>query len=123
MKGKNFVWKSSGRCGNITYHEDENSIKIPWEMSGDPQYHILLTPVDLRVWDAPEGIMLPEHKQIELLQELRSWVKGKKIKTDIDLPDGLTVEDARCTWTGCEEKRLKSFMYCKKHYDQSLLKK
>lgn len=124
MKKENsFKMNSCGRCGSITYETTGHKIEIDWEMSGVSQYDILLAPVDLREWNEPKGVAIPIETQIEILQKLREWAKKQKLKTDIDAPTGLDSENKLCGRTGCDEHRLHGSVYCRNHFDESLLRK
>ena len=118
-----FSMHHSGRSGRITYHDGSNTVDIYWEMSGSSEYDILLAPIDLKEWDEPKGIEIPQKKQIEILHNLRAWTIEQKLRTDIDLPQDLSFEDTPCSCVGCSENRIKGFAYCGMHYDEKLLRK
>ena len=124
MKNENqFKMNRSGRSGSITYQSGDKKIEIYWEMSGVPEYDILLAPIDLKEWYNPKGVKIPLEVQMQILQELRSWFKEQNLKTEIDLPYNLELEDKPCSWVGCNKHRLKGFAYCSRHYDENLLRK
>ena len=50
-----FTMTRSGRNGCIIYKSDDKNLEIYWEMSGVPEYDMLLAPVDLREWKLPQG--------------------------------------------------------------------
>ena len=118
-----FTMKPSGRSGAIVYQSGVYKIEIEYEMSGSLENDILLAPMDLREWSEPEGSEIPGEKQIEILDKLRSWTNTQKLKTDIDLPLNLDVEDEPCAWSGCNKNRIKDSAYCSIHYDETLLRK
>jgi hypothetical protein len=123
MINKNeFKMNNHGRCGTITYKTGCNKIVVEWEMSGSPEYDILLAPMDIREWNEPKGIKIPLEMQKEFLQSLRSWFKYKGLKSDIDFPLS-DVEDIECILAGCDRNRLKGSAYCSTHYDELLLTK
>ncbi len=122
MKENAFKMNTYGRCGSITYQTADHKIEIDWEMSGVSQYDILLAPVDLREWNEPKGVAIPIESQIEILQKLRDWAKKQKLKTDIDAPTDLDSEHKPCGRTGCDEHRLHGSVYCRTHFDESLLR-
>ena len=122
-ENKEFTMKLSGRSGAIVYQSGGYKIEIECEMSGSLENDILLAPMDLSEWSEPKGSEIPHDKQIEILHKLRSWTKEQKLKTDIDLPFNLNVEDDLCAWSGCNENRIKDSAYCNMHYDETLLRK
>jgi len=123
MRENNFKMNNRGRSGSITYHSADNMIEVYWEMSGVPEYDILLAPIDLREWDEPKGVKIQLEMQIDILQKLRKWTKEQKLKTDIDRPNNSQFEDKPCAWVGCNEHRLMDSAYCDRHYDENLLRK
>ena len=123
MNENDFQMNGSGRSGTITYASEGSRVEIYWEMSGVPQYDILLAPIDLREWTEPKGVKLQSEDQKSILRKLRKWTKERKLKTDIDLPDNLELEDKACAWMGCNERRLMGLAYCPRHYDESLLRR
>jgi hypothetical protein len=123
MKENDFQMNSSGRSGSITYQSADKKIKVYWEMSGAPEYDILLAPIDLKEWNEPKGVKIQLEMQKDILQKLRKWTKEQKLKTDIDLPNNLEFEEKPCAWMGCNEHRLKGSAYCSGHYDENLLRK
>ena len=111
-----------GREGFIYYVEDGHLCEIGYESSGVKEYDIALASVDLREWERPKGMTIPRDKQLEILQELRSWLKEQKLRTRIDLRTNIEFVDRRCAWKECNEKRIKGSAYCPHHYDTNLLR-
>jgi len=112
--------QSHGRYGSVIYQKNSNTIELYWEMSGSKKYAILLAPLDLRKWQDENEI--PINEQLEILADLRCWLKRENIKTDIDLPEEIELENKVCIHSGCNETRIKNSAYCLRHYNESLLK-
>jgi hypothetical protein len=124
MNVKNtFLLKSSGRSGTIAFEKGGHNLDICWEMSGSPEYDILLAPIDLQKWNKPIGKDIPRAEQFEILNELRLWLKGQNIKTDLDLPPTNDKECRPCICAGCNIPALEGIVYCAFHYDDMLLRK
>ena len=77
MTDHQFIMNGSGRCGTITYHEGARNIEIYWEMSGTPGYDIAFLPLDLKEWADPKGVKIDKEHQIEILRNLRQWLKNQ----------------------------------------------
>jgi len=112
----------SGRDGIITYHEGAMSIEIYWERSGSPLYDICLATIDLREWKNPKGVKIDKEHQLEILRNLRQWLKDQNIKSNIDLHSEIETIDRRCAWRKCDQRRIKGSAYCPYHYDYNLLR-
>ena len=111
-----------GRAGKIICKSSENEVIIGWEISGAKEYDILLAQLWLQEWKHPKGIKIEIEEQMEILHSLRNWLKRKKIKTDIDLPDPLEFDEEECKWVKCNANRLKGSVFCLEHYDKLLLR-
>jgi len=116
-----FKWISDGRDGTIVLTQDGHSLEIYWEMSGSIEYHIALAPVDLRQWQVPANSSIIEEQQLEILYQLREWLKSHKVKSDLDLPITLYKSNEICRCRGCDKKQLQDKAYCLYHYDLTLL--
>lgn len=124
MTQKNkFSLKSFGRCGNIELEKEGRILEICWEMSGSPEFDILLAPIDLKKWSKPADKEILREEQFEILNNLRLWLKGQRIKTDIDLPSTNDKENKPCICAGCNNPALGGLVYCSFHYDDMLLRK
>jgi hypothetical protein len=110
----------SGRSGEIEYREQGKVLLIPCEISGVPRYELLLAPLNLTSWTSASE---PIHalKQREILSALRPWLGSQRLRTDIDLPAQISSSEARCQWSGCQQRQLVGSAYCPEHYDATLL--
>jgi hypothetical protein len=113
--------KSQGRSGFIRFQSDKYLKDIWWEASGVPDKDILLAPLDLQEWDQPKGIKIEKLRQIEIVNELRKWLKIKKIKSNIEIPNEGRTQEGKCEWIQCNEKKLLGIAYCEGHFNQTLL--
>ena len=82
-----FTFKSSGRCGYIYFKEAGRLIEFNWEMSGVPQYDVLLWPEEVKEWIYPERVAVPEEKQRTILLALKTWLGKEGIESDLEAPD------------------------------------
>jgi hypothetical protein len=48
--------KAYGRAGTIYYEEQRRVLGLTWEMSGVPEYEILVNTFNLRSWVLPESV-------------------------------------------------------------------
>ena len=78
---------------------------------------------NFKTWDKPAGETIPRDKQHRLLSELRDWLKKKRIKTDITLPNIGNNSKQTCSWAGCNKPALKNMMICAEHFDENILTK
>jgi hypothetical protein len=78
-----FHIKDHGRSGSIYYIEQGKMCEIYFEISGVPQYDIVISFDGLRSWSLPQvAPLIPDKiKSIEI--ELISWLKKKRIKNDL----------------------------------------
>jgi hypothetical protein len=115
-----FDGQIAGRSGLITYRELNRELKVYWELSGSPQYDILVSPEFLSWSNTPEE-RLSEEKQLSLLFALRKWLSAQNIRSDIDQPSDLSEDASPCIWAECNGNRLRHYYYCKHHFDLSCL--
>lgn len=120
VPGYQFHMNDRGRCGTISCVFEEQTLDLYWEMSGVPEYHILLAPVDLRSWQ--NGSLLGRDQQLSLLQALRLWLAEQKILTDIAPAANKVRRDTACACSGCPQAALEQSAYCPAHYDEQLLR-
>ncbi len=117
----NFVMTVSGRCGTITYIEDDKHVGFGWEMSGASELDILLAPLDLRVWQVPRNQMIPIEEQRTILTRLREWLATKRLRTDIDIPRTYELSSQNCVSNCCPNKAITGSAYCLEHLSISIL--
>ena len=120
MAKYNFTMTASGRDGSIRCSDGINVVELYWEMSGSPEFDILLCPLKLMSWDS--GIAIPRESQFQILSELREWLRGKKVRSDAAAPSNLNSKDELCRWSGCSAHALMNSAYCARHYDESLFR-
>jgi hypothetical protein len=115
-----FSGKLRARSGLITYREAPRELQIYWEVSGSPQYDILVSP-DLRSWPSAPHDPIPEEHQLQILVALRDWLSTLNVRSNIDLPFDAPEDTSPCMWTGCNRRRLQGYYYCRRHFDLSCL--
>jgi hypothetical protein len=106
----------SGQCGTISYCEPGKSLEVYWELSGAPQYDILVAPVDLTHWRTPADEAIPRIKQREIFAKLRRWLQSQGKRADIDPPSEIRYSSEDCVWSGCKQKALMNSAYCLEHF-------
>lgn len=115
-----FTYHATGRSGTIMCVCADQSIDIDWEMSGAPEYDILLAPVDLRTWRSGHSIEREQQRQI--LQALRRWLLAQRMRADIAAIENPVTSATKCVWSGCQDAALIRSVYCLRHYDEMLLR-
>ncbi len=116
-----FRMESSGRSGVIAFREAGRALSIGWEMSGSPDFDILLAPMDLRRWSVPAGEAIVLETQLELLGRLRAWLRQEGIRSDIDVTGEGRQTDVACAQAGCAAGQRVGSAFCPTHADLRLL--
>lgn len=87
-----FSFRASGRDGFIYFKEDEKIMELYWEMSGVPQYDILLSLGGLSEWALPSVEPTDHDKQVEILAKLKAWLEANTLRAELShAPSGLTI--------------------------------
>jgi hypothetical protein len=84
LKQEGFHLKSYGRGGTIYYIDNGRALEIGFEMSGVPQYDLLLFFDSIETWSIPKGESLNINQKIQIREQLLEWLKTKQIKTDLE---------------------------------------
>jgi hypothetical protein len=77
-----FSFHPSGRSGSICYRRKNKILELYWEMSGVPQYDILLWIGDIQTWTQPENERIEETELDEIMTELEAWFRKVNIRSD-----------------------------------------
>jgi hypothetical protein len=77
-----FSFHASGRSGSILYRREARILEIYWEMSGVPEYDILLWIEDIHTWTRPEREKIDLGERETIIRELEAWLWKEKIRTD-----------------------------------------
>ena len=72
-----------GRCGHLIYKDGRKTAKAYIEMSGVPEYQILLSMENLEEWQEPKGQLITKDDEDQILQAILAWEKESGMKTDI----------------------------------------
>lgn len=83
LKQNGFHLKSQGRAGTIYYIDNGRVLEIGFEMSGVPQYDLLLFFDSIETWSIPKGEPLNVNQKTQIRDQLLEWLKTKRIKTDL----------------------------------------
>jgi hypothetical protein len=87
-----FSFRASGRDGFIYFKEGDKIMELYWEMSGVPQYNILLSLAGLSEWALPSVVPIATEKQVEILAKLRGWLDANNIRAELShAPAGLSI--------------------------------
>jgi hypothetical protein len=78
-----FHFKGYGRGGNIVYQEGQRSCKIEYEISGVPEYHILVFFDALKNWNTPGDIPISKEEKELIRNNLLEWLAKKKLKAQL----------------------------------------
>ena len=62
-------------------------LEFDWEMSGVPEYDLLLWPEGVKEWCYPDKAPVSEAKQEQILSELKIWLRKQRLRSDLDRPD------------------------------------
>lgn len=117
-----FNIKNLGRCGIITCNYQNKIFEFEYEMSGSSHYDIIMTPIDLKMLNNQNTVTINEDSKSEILNHLRVWLKSKRIRSDIDLPNKIEFENELCICSECNNNRIKESAYCLRHYDKNLFR-
>ena len=115
--GGPFRMTRSMRMGTIIFQEDERTLEIEWEFAGSNASYDLVVLGGFSNWVSPKNSSVPLPKQLEILEQLRAWLKQHRIKSSIDLPDNIEVSNGKCAWEGCNQKSLKDKYICLYHFN------
>jgi hypothetical protein len=83
LEQNDFHLKSQGRAGTIYYIDDGSVLEIGFEMSGVPQYDLLLFFDTIETWNIPKGKPLNANQKKQIRDQLLQWLKTKGITADL----------------------------------------
>jgi hypothetical protein len=83
LKVNGFHIKYHGRSGMIYYIDNGKVLEIEFEMSGVPQYDLLVYFDTLKGWTIPRSDPFGFNEQSEIRERLLEWLKSKRIKSDL----------------------------------------
>lgn len=118
-----FQFSREGRCGYIKFNENGFKKDLYWEMSGSKEYDILMSPINIKHWDEPQGLELSLYERLNFLYRLRKYLDSINFKSYIHFPVDLNITDKKCMWKGCKSLGFDNLSYCKDHYDQLMINK
>jgi hypothetical protein len=81
-----FTFKANGRQGSIYLREGEKTLEIPWEMSGVPQYDILVHLSGLSRWILPQAEPISGEDQARIEEALKAWLTSVKYRAELLRP-------------------------------------
>ena len=77
-----YTFKADGRSGFVYYREGEQILEIYWEMSGVPQYDILISLSEIRNWTTPARLAIPSDKRDQIIGGLKDFLLASRIRPD-----------------------------------------
>lgn len=77
-----YTFKADGRSGFVYYREGDQILEIYWEMSGVPQYDILISLSEIRNWTTPERTAIPGEKRDQIISGLKDFLVASRIRPD-----------------------------------------
>ena len=80
-----YTFKADGRSGFVYYREGDHFLEIYWEMSGVPQYDILIAPLQITTWTCPEDGPIPAEKRQQIIDGLRTYLQAQRIRLRPDI--------------------------------------
>ena len=78
-----YTFKAEGRSGFVYYRDGDHVLEIYWEMSGVPQYDILIAPLEITKWTSPADRPIPPEKRQQIIDGLKTYLLAQKIRADI----------------------------------------
>lgn len=78
-----YTFKAEGRSGFVYYREGDHVLEIYWEMSGVPEYDILIAPLDVTKRTSPADQPILPAKREQIVSGLRTYLLARKIRPDI----------------------------------------
>src|SRR5881227_2216634 len=77
-----YTFKADGRSGFVYYREGDQILEIYWEMSGVPEYDVLISLSEIQKWTRPDGLPIPPQKKDQLISGLKDFLLARKIRPD-----------------------------------------
>jgi hypothetical protein len=78
-----FRIKSYGRAGKIIFVDNERVCEMELEVSGVPQFTILIFFEALQYWTKPEGVLISNEEKLEIRSKLIDWLAKKNLKAQL----------------------------------------
>jgi hypothetical protein len=78
-----FHMPGNGRGGTLYYVRDRKVGEIYWEISGVPQYDLLIAVNSVNHWALPAPQTMTEAEKQKLRDELEVWLKKQRIRADL----------------------------------------
>ncbi|HET6767195.1 MAG TPA: hypothetical protein VFH08_07345 [Chitinophagaceae bacterium] len=78
-----FRIRSYGRAGKIIFVDKEKVCEMEFEISGVPQFTILIYFDALQYWTKPEGVLISNEQKHEIRSKLIDWLAKKKLKAQL----------------------------------------
>jgi hypothetical protein len=115
-----FFGSLKGRCGDISYEDGARRLQIYWEL-GTKGLIIGTVPF---CWANRADPPLTDEQQLHILAELRLWLQGQNVSSDLDdgwPPDVPEEPLSKCIWTSCGNPRAQGYYICKDHWMRAFI--
>lgn len=70
----------NGRCGHLRYHEDHRYADAYYELSGAPEYDLLVWVNDMRTWS--DGTQITKEEMATIHNAYKEWAIKHNIKCE-----------------------------------------
>ncbi|MBI2812919.1 MAG: hypothetical protein HYX71_01385 [Opitutae bacterium] len=77
-----FTFHAEGRSGAIFYKRDEHVLELYWEMSGVPDYDILLWIDESYFWTYPKKEKIEDTERDQIIRALDLWLRKENLRSD-----------------------------------------
>lgn len=77
-----FTFHAEGRSGAVFYKRDERILELYWEMSGVPEYDILLSTEEIRFWKYPQEEKIENPERDQIVRSLELWLRKENLRSD-----------------------------------------
>lgn len=120
FQGARFDGKYAGRCGEIVVQVEGHQLEVYWELGVSGA---IVEAIPCR-WKVPDGQVLTEQQQLEILDALQCWLRSNNVPNDLvdepwmSAPDD---KDFKCAWGRCENLRITGYAICRDHMRRGYL--
>jgi hypothetical protein len=77
-----YTFVADGRSGFVYFKEQDKILEVYWEMSGVPQYDVLISTWEIQKWTFPSQEIIPEEARKRIISGLRDYLISQKIRPD-----------------------------------------
>jgi len=118
--GDRFGGTFVGRCGHITFSEDDYLLEIYWELGSKG---VIIGSIPYK-WKTPIGETLTQQRQQQILSSLVVWLRVNGVPNDLTDEPWMSAPDetdAKCAWASCENPCVTGYAICRDHIRRGYL--